>query len=414
MITNATIPGPLIAPLNGPIVTAARYLLFASVFFMPISTAATNICMALTLIAWLASGQWALKLAILRGHWVVYSVLAIFGLSCIGSLYSSGSLEDIVFQLHKNARLLFLIPALSLLGDPVWRTRCLNAFIAAMLLTLTLSILSTTIPVPIVKGTAGGNTGNYFVFKDHIVQNLMMSFLVLMMLANALSSKRQLAKVSWYSLALFAVIDVLFFVQGRTGYISLAFNMLAFLLIMTHGRHRIIFIIATIIVSVLTFTYSTSFNQRLQITIKQLSERDKKELTSLGQRIEFTSKSTALILERPILGFGTGSYGREFCRVAETVEWCNLGKAHPHNQFMAMGVQFGLIGILVYLSLIASILWQSYRLPTRDRLLATGLALTLFVDSLTHAPLFLVTEAQFFTLMLAVVLANTHSYEKNS
>jgi len=37
--------------------------------------------------------------------------------------------------------------------------------------------------------------------------------------------------------------------------------------------------------------------------------------------------------------------------------------------------------------------------------LAWGLIAALLVDSLLHAPLFLVGEALFFTLMLAVVLA---------
>lgn len=398
-------PGSRLEPLNAMMVTLARPLLVATVFFVPISTAATNLFMALTLLAWLGAGQFRRRLLTLRGNLVVYAVLAVFGLSCVGSLYSSGSLHDIAFQMHKNSRLLFFIPALSLLEDPIWRQRCLRAFIASMLITLTLSMISTAIPLAVVKGTVGGAMGNHFVFKDHIAQNLMMSFFVLIMLSAGQSAKNNTERYSWYSIALLAIVNILFFVQGRTGYVSLALNLLAFLLLMTKGHQRIVFAMVLIILGALTQTYSSNFNQRVLTTIKEFNERESKELTSVGQRIEFIDKSMQLIIERPIFGYGTGAYGKEFCRLAESAEWCDAGKAHPHNQFMSMGVQFGAIGILVYLSLIASIIWQSRQRVPRDRLLAMGIAITLIVDSLFHAPLFLVTEAQFFTLMMAVAVA---------
>lgn len=391
---------------NDRIATLARTLLVATIFFMPISTAATNIFMTLCLVTWLGSGQWAAQPNPLANNWVVYAVIALFAISLIGSFYSSGSPHDITFQIHKNARLLFLIPALFLLQDSLWRKRCLYAFMAAMLLTLALSMASAITPLAIVKGTAGGTMGNHFVFKDHIAQNLMMSFFALTMLVYGQVANSRKVRLFWYGVALLAIINILFFVQGRTGYISLALNALAFLLLMTNGRQRLIFIALAIVIGILTLNFSSSFNKRLQITIEELDQREQKELTSVGQRVEFIKKSITLIQERPFFGHGTGSYGKEFCRIADSAEWCEAGKAHPHNQFMAIGVQLGMFGILAYLAFIASIIWHS-RLFARDgRVLAIGLTLTLVTDSMLHAPLFLVTEAQFFTLMLAVILAD--------
>lgn len=390
---------------NERMLTFARSLLVATIFFMPISTAATNIFMALSLVAWLGSGQWAVKPNPIADHWVVYAAIALFGISFIGGFYSSGSVQDITFQLQKNARILFLIPALSLLGDQLWRRRCLNAFIAAMLVTLGLSIVSTIIPLAIVKGTAGGAMGNHFVFKDHIAQNLMMSFFALIMLIYGQAAKSFKTRLIWYVFALLAIVNILFFVQGRTGYISLGLNILAFLILLQSNRQRLIFIILSIIIAVLTLNFSTSFNQRLDITIKEFNERDQKELTSVGQRIEFIQKSVALMQERPIFGHGTGSYGKEFCRLAESTEWCEAGKAHPHNQFMAIAVQLGAFGILGYLAFIGAIILRSRLFSLGDKVLTVGLTLTLLTDSMFHAPLFLVTESQFFTLMLAVMLS---------
>lgn len=395
---------PLMAKLAGS-------LLVATIFFMPISTAATNVTMVLCLLVWIVSGQWASRLQVLRENPVAWWVLALFALTCIGGLYSSGSPQEIGFQLHKHARLLFFIPALTLLQEPVWRQRCLHAFATAMLLTLILSLFSVITPLEVVKGTVGGATGNHFVFKDHIAQNLMMSFFVLLMLSTSQTASNSLTRRLSYLLALLAILDILFFVQGRTGYVSLGLNLVAFLLLLTHGRQRLFFIATLIGIGLLTINYSSAFKQRLELTIKEYSERDKKELTSVGQRIEFLDKSIQLIKESPLIGHGTGSYGKEFCRLAETPEWCEVGKAHPHNQFMSMGVQFGVVGILVYLALIGSIIGRSRHLSPSDRLLGIGIALTLITDSIFHAPLFLVAEAQFFTLIMAVTMAAKHQHD---
>lgn len=405
MNSTAVLPPARLQTIESHALMAARVLLVASIFFMPLSTAATNVSMGLCLLAWLASGQWQERWRMVAENRVAKLVIALFVLSCIGSFYSSASLREIGFHLNKQARLLFFIPALTLLALPVWRDRCVHAFIAAMTLTLALSVLSAAVPLPFVKGTAGGAMGNHFVFKDHIAQNLMMSFFVLVMLASG-----QLAKGAWtrrisLSLALLAIINILFMVQGRTGYVSLALNLVAFLLLLTSGRQRLMFVALGTALILLTLAFSAAFQQRLQVTFKEYGEREKKERTSVGQRVEFIQKSLILIGEKPVLGHGTGSFGKEFCRIAESPEWCEVGKAHPHNQFMSMGVQFGLVGILVYLGLLGSIVWSSAALSPADRMLGVGLALTLFADSLFHAPLFLVGEAQFFTLMLAVVLA---------
>lgn len=299
---------------------AAKVLLLLSLFWMPISTAATNVFMGLTLIAWLLSGGFRARCAALCGNWFAYATVALFAMMCVGSLWSTGSRDDILYQLHKYAKLLFMLPAITLMQDSKWRRHGLMAFGAAMLLTLALSLASVIWPLPFVRGTAGGPSDNHFVFRDHIAQNLIMSFFALVLLVKGYYATIRGKKLALISLGLLSIVDILFLVHGRTGYVSLALNTLVFIVFMGTLRQRIVVVLISSLIAITAFMFSATFNSRLDQAMTEYKEQDEKKLSSIGQRVEFIKKGAQLIQERPVLGFGTGSYQKEFCRVADTRE----------------------------------------------------------------------------------------------
>ncbi len=378
----------------------AKVMLVLSLFWMPISTAATNVFMGLTLVAWILSGGFRARWEALRGNWFAYATVGLFVLICAGSLWSTGSRDDILYQLHKYAKLLFMLPAITLMQDEKWRRLGLSAFGLAMLITLALSLITVAWPLSFVRSTADGPTGNHFVFRDHIAQNLMMSYFALVLAARGQLENTKVKQFLWLTLAMLSVIDILFFVHGRTGYVSLALNAAVFILFLRHWKARVVAVLALALITALASQYSSNFNHRLDQAVTEYQTQGKKELTSVGQRIEFFKKSLQLIKERPLLGFGTGSYRNEFCRVADTQEWCIAGGFHPHNQFLSFGVQLGIVGILAYLGYLAICVGQIMKASAQDRILGVGLVATLVADSIFHAPLFLIAEAAFFILLL--------------
>ena len=384
----------------------AKVMLVLGLFFMPISTAATNVFMGLTLITWLLAGGFHARLEALRGNRFAYATVALFVLMCIGSLWSTGSREDILFQLHKYAKLLFMLPAITLMQEEKWRQRGLAAFSLAMLITLFLSLASVVWPLPFVKGTAGGPSDNHFVFRDHIAQNLMMSFFALLAAARWQFENIRFQRTIWLALAVLSVLDILFFVYGRTGYVSLAFNAVVFIIFLGSMRLRIISACAFILIALIAVQYSNNLKSRVNLAVTEYQQQDEKKLTSVGQRVEFLKKGVQLIKERPLFGFGTGAYHKEFCRVADTQEWCLAGGFHPHNQFLAFGVQLGIAGILAYLAYLAVCVLQALKSAPQDRILGVGLVATLVADSIFHAPLFLIAEAAFFMLLFPLFMAS--------
>ncbi len=382
----------------------ARIFLVISLFVLPISTAATNVFMGLTLIAWLAAGGYKARLIQLHGHWFAYAVGMLFLVICLGATYSSGSQSDILFQLKKYSKLLFILPAISLLQDEKWQQRALMAFSASMVLVLFLSLASVVWPLPFVLGTANGQGSSHHVFKDYIAQNLMMSFFALFLAVKAQFASDLKSKIVLFSLAALAVVDILFFVAGRTGFVSLAFNAIVFIFFLSTIKKKITGIILIVFVAVFTLQLSTNFNNRVSSAVTEFKAQEKKELTSIGMRVEFFKKSIQLYMEKPFFGSGTGSYANEFCRVADSAEWCEAGKFHPHNQFLAFMVQLGAVGLIAYLVFIAAAIKSATNLIRPLQICSVGLVATLIADSITHAPLFLVTESQFFILLFPALL----------
>jgi O-antigen ligase len=276
-------------------------------------------------------------------------------------------------------------------------------------------LISVVWPLSFVKGTSGGATGNHFVFRDHIAQSLMMSFFTLIMLIKGYHEKVLFKRIIFFSIGLLSTFDILFFVLGRTGYVSLALNFLVFFFIcLSNLKERVITALIALIIIFLTINFSDGFNSRIHKAVEELESHTTSASSSVGQRVEFVRKTFDLMREKPIMGYGTGSHQKEYCRVGQTPEWCAGHALHPHNQFLSFGLQFGAIGILAYLMFIGACIRQCMYQSAEFRILGMGMVATLVVDSFFHAPLFLVAEAAFFILVLPIFLAQNSSSKSSS
>jgi O-antigen ligase len=124
-----------------------------------------------------------------------------------------------------------------------------------------------------------------------------------------------------------------------------------------------------------------------------------------------------MMAESPIMGHGTGAYHTEICRFLDKPEWCEIFRWHPHNQFLLFGANHGLIGVLLYVALLASL----YRVAMRSdhaqgKVLLVSLTSILLVDSMINSPLFSSRESHFFLFMMALLVAMNHkiAYEKTT
>ncbi|MCK1742714.1 O-antigen ligase family protein [Bradyrhizobium sp. 139] len=71
--------------------------------------------------------------------------------------------------------------------------------------------------------------------------------------------------------------------------------------------------------------------------------------TSIGERLEYWQKSIQFFRQAPLAGNGTGSMFGLFDKVSRSAEWVQGVRVfpNPHNQTLAVAVQWGIIGVVV-------------------------------------------------------------------
>ncbi len=385
----------------------SRWLLIAMIFMVPLSTAGANLFKFAMLLCWLLAGGYAARWDVLRKHPLAWAAVGLYAVVLLSSIYSPVPFSAVQFQWSKYNKLLFLLPAITLLQDGLWQRRALMAFLIAMGVTLFASYLHVFWAFPGAQATQAGAQGNHFVFKNHIEQNIMMSFFVLTCLYGAVLART--GRERWFlgALGVAATINILFFVNGRTGYLTLA-ACLVLLVVGIPGRWRWPALALVVLVGAFAAASSANLRGRVDSVVREVQTHEQNGVsTSSGQRLGFWLNSIDLIRDKPLLGWGTGAYGRAFCSIADSAEWCRVGaESHPHNQTLYLGVESGLAGMLVLWIFQCVPLWLARRYPAPRRLLIVGLTAILWIDGLFNVPLYAFTEAFFFLMLFAALTAD--------
>jgi O-antigen ligase len=293
---------------------------------------------------------------------------------------------------------------------PRHRARALAGFAAAMLLTLALSCAAAAGLLPPARWLHAV-PGNAVVFKLHITHGLLMALAALLFglfAFEAAAAGRRLARVLWTVVCLLALFNVLFMVQGRTGYLVIA-SFIALVFALRAGWRGLA--IATVLVcAAATAIYQgyEPLRQRIDLGLSELSKWDPAtpatDASSIGRRLEFLFEGLVLVQERPLLGQGMGGFAAAYRGQIQ-----GTGKeptSNPHNEALLLAVQAGIPAVLLYLYLLACTALAARRLPTlHERVLAPALVLWIGIGGLFNALLIDHTESLLFTVLLGLLAA---------
>lgn len=393
---------------------AAAWSAIALGFAIPISTAASNLLFALTVLLFVLSGDYREKFRALVASPLALAILLFCAATALGSIYGAGSTGDMLHSLGKYLTLLMIPVLIPLFATRALRISALAAFCAAMLLTLTLSYLIRIgwFPPDLLievreRDQAAWGMFNPVVFKLHITHGFLMAFtaFLLAVAARHLSSFR----LRWAALAIgvLAVCNVLLMVKGRTGYAVLA--VLAAYFIHCHFGKKGVAIAALgfALVGAAAYQWSGVFHERLQTTIAETSawQPGKGDPTSIGQRLDFYSNSLAIIKDHPFFGVGIGGFDTAY---AERVQGTPMAPStNPHNQYLLITVQLGLVGLAVLLGLYATYWRQAGRLTAPFLQIARGVLLAMLVGNLFNSFMLDFTERMFFAWISGVLFAES-------
>ncbi|MFA5163316.1 MAG: O-antigen ligase family protein [Patescibacteria group bacterium] len=239
-------------------------------------------------------------------------------------------------------------------------------------------IFSAFIPVAVAlwqlasySGLIEGNQNRLFGTFAH--PNMLAFFLTLIITLAVfigLNLKKDRVEMYWYWLLALIFTITLFFTYTRGAYLVL----LAIVFIVGALKFRKFLFVALAFIFLLYLssnTISGRFNSIFQSD----------PYGSISWRISLWRDELSYIKREPLLGYGSGLASTV---IAQNRDW-RLGSNEPHNDFLRVAIDSGLIGLSLYLLLIISLLWQlkdNYFRTSAPRLkminlfvLALGLAL---------------------------------------
>jgi len=373
---------------------------------LPISVALDNLLLAVILIAWLAGGHWRLRLARLRAQPVAWAALALLALLVLGCAWGPGSTEDSLHFLRKSSDLLLLPILLSASWQENDSRFALLAFAAAMLVTLLISYGFWWHIIPLER-FENRYADNPVVFKLHITHGILMAYAAYLAALAALHQKTRRGRLLLAVLAALAAFNVLFMVQGRTGYLVLAG--LAAWFFFERYRWRGLVLAALCGAALLGISYALQLPMVERLLLMAVDYQQWRAGhggdTSIGARLDFYRTSLAIIAEHPLIGVGTGGYTSAYAQA-------NAGASlavqnNPHNQYLLTTVQLGFVGLCALLVLFASV-WRGTReLSPPLRMAAQGLVISIALGCLLNSLLIDHTEGLFFSWLAGMLLAKS-------
>ncbi len=391
----------------------AVYCAIALGFTIPISTAASNLLMALTLLFTLLSGNFHHKAHRLAHSPPAQAALAFCALVLLACLWGEGSWADKQRYLVKYLSLL-LIPLLMLLFDePHHQRRALAAFCTAMLLTLTISVLFWCdavfwLPPELIAHIGQGLTPEYpytqnaVVFKLSITHGFLMAIAAYLLLLGA-RARQGGQRLLLGALALLAAANVLLMIIGRTGYVVLAVLGCYYFAVRLGRRGILIAALVCGLLGGLTYGVSASFHQRIDQALDEAShwQQGQGNRTSIGLRFDYYSNTLAIIRAHPLAGTGTGGFAHAYA--AQVRDTAMAASNNPHNQYLLTTAQFGLPGLILLLLLYVTLWRSSARLPESLRHIARGVLLAYLIGNLFNSFMLDFSERLFFAWICGVL-----------
>ena len=320
----------------------------------------------------------------------------------IGCFYSVADYKDTLRSIWGWRKILLLPIALSLFADYVWKDRFIKAGVGFIFLCSLLSIVSFIWQFGVYRFDPG------IIIRNHATQGMVFAVAIFSIAMRFFYQKIFKVKHEWpyifYIISL--LIAMIYMTPGRSGYLALIVLSIYFCYrtITVKKNYWLALFICLLIPSLLL--NSSMVKDRINLGVNEISQVDSAhgQETSMGLRINAWKNAIELIKDHPLLGVGTGGYEQAFVdHVKVQVGWEKFIHHDPHNQFLKILAELGIVGLVIFLSFIGSAFFQKTTPFYFD--LSLGILLVWCATSLFSSHFSTFTEGRFIFLWLGVLLA---------
>ena len=196
-------------------------------------------------------------------------------------------------------------------------------------------------------------------------EGMFLSAALAIVLSSILSKSNKAAKFKLLEIvsALFLVFYIALFTTGRSGYLALlavlifmAFKYIKENNIYTNLKSLLLVAIVALSVVLLLIGSKTS-SDRIEQAIVELQHAEKNAnenvVTSIGQRVIFWKNTIEMIPKYFLLGAGTGAFKAAYTeQVADKTGLVAAITQDPHNQYLKILIEQGILGLVLFLFMI--------------------------------------------------------------
>ncbi len=409
-------------------------------FCLPFSTALTLLFSAFGLLLAFIGFDWSSFKQAIR-HPISILCVGLFLWLALSMLWSIAPSDELMEGISKYRKLLYVpIVAMLLISTRVKPWFLMNFFVIGCLVVCFGSLSSSSgllehLIGPQLPGGGwglGGNAAKHWFYigppeaptfgRAWIAQGAFLVFSVTYLLGVTVASfmevKAPLGR--WRRFALIGAIALLTYVVlnlgGRTGYLLLILGIAFWAGLFWSKNMRFALVCSLIGFSFLLGAHSLAKPRVLDRVTNAVNDvveyQESGALTSQGLRLRFWAVGVNAGLEKPLTGWGVGSYAEVFSRDSEQPEDLRNSRPHPHSEWILQFVQGGLLAsfLLVGLVLTGLRIFSRLRLAegSHTAMVSLGLLGSMFlflIDGSFNSVLWDLGEGHAFILLTASVIS---------
>ena len=336
-----------------------QYLLIGAFFFLPISVVGNNIAIWSIVLIWLFSGKYTEKFYQIKSNKFALVSIIFFMMHIFGLLWT----DNIYWGLEISRKMLPFLLVLPIFLT-ITKLQNIKFYILAFLLAITISeFLSYLIWFGIIDPFGSATITNPTPLMSHISYNPFLAFAIYLVVFFLLSKRGlTLYERATYTFFTLTMTVNMFITGGRAGQVMF----FVFLILIACQFFRgsqvkavVISIVLSIFISVFAYNSSPLFKSRVNAGITDIvnyqnsnpSNASTAKDSSIGLRIAFFVNSYELFKESPFFGVGTGDFPQEYDRMNDKNTPGLTSTVQPHNMYMLILVQLGLVGLVVFIML---------------------------------------------------------------
>lgn len=391
--------------------TLCRWLAIIVAIAAPMSTAVTSVACVAMLLTWLASGEALRSLKISAEQAVGKMLLLFFAWLLIGTLYADTNWADKVDTVLSWKKLAYTFVLLGLFYQPHWQRLFVNSYLIAMVIAALIAV-----PLWLADISVRWKQGAGIFMTNYSSQSL--AFIAATVCCIFLLKQQQLsARKKWLlgaAIALFT-FNIFFVSAARSGYVAFPFAVV-FAAGCIYGYKKLPQILVIIgSVMLIALLASPTLQQRIEKALTEKANyQTSEELTSIGVRVIFAKNTIELIKERPMFGYGTSSFKSTYSPYVANKysDWRGESASDPHNQYLFVWLENGLVGLLLFCAYIYVAIRQGLNYQPYGAIAASVLV-AVCASSLFNSHFKTFPEGHLLAFFVGILLAQRNAVTKD-